>query len=100
MTQHPHPAVDPERDHREKPFNRADGFSGHDEHVRDEELKRGEAPSGTVAARPQDAGDGPGSRASFDPATGATRGSGAGPTEEFDTDDPTMGAGKKGGAEG
>lgn len=100
MTQHPHPEVDPERSRDEKPFNRAGGYSGQDEHVRDEGLKRDEAPSGTVAARPQDAGNGPGARASFDPATGATRGSGAGPTEEFDTDDPTMDSGKQGGAEG
>ena len=100
MTQHPHPEVDPERPHDEKPYNRAGGYSGEDEHVRDEALKRAEAPSGTVAARPQDAGSGNGSRASFDPATGATRGSGAGPTEELDTDGPTMGAGKQGGADG
>jgi hypothetical protein len=95
-----HSDTDPERDHCEKPFNRSGGYSGQDASVRDEEAKRAEGPAGTVAARPQDAGDRPGDRASFDPATGATRGSGAGPTEELDTDDPTMGAGKKGGAEG
>ena len=100
MTQHPHPEIDPERPRDEEAFNRAGGYSGQDEHVRDEELKRQEAPAGTVAARPEGAGSGNGARASFDPATGATRGSGRGPTEELDTDDPTMGAGKRGGAEG
>ena len=94
------PDIDPERDHGEKPFNRSGGYSGQDANVRDEAAKRGEAPAGTVAARPQDAGDRPGARASFDPATGATRGSGAGPTEELDTDDPTIDSGKTGGAEG
>lgn len=100
MTSLPHPAVDPERPHSERPFDRAGGYSGEDGNVRDEELMCANAPSGTVAARPQDAGDRPGARASFDPATGATRGSGAGPTEEYDTDDPVTGAGKQGGAEG
>ncbi len=95
-----HPEIDPERGHRDQPFDRADGYSGQEADGRDEERKRAESPSGTVAARPHDAGDGPGARASFDPQTGATRGSGAGPTEELDTDDQTMGAGKQGGAEG
>ena len=100
MTQHPHPEVDPERPHHEKSYNRRQGYSGEDPHVRDEERLRDEAPSGTVAARPQDTGDGVGARASFDPETGATRGSGAGPTEDFDTDDATIDSGKQGGAEG
>lgn len=100
MTQHRTPEVDPERSHAGEPFNRADGYSGQDHHIRDEEQERRDAPAGTVAARPEEAGEGPGARASFDPATGATRGSGAGPTEELDSDDPTLGAGKQGGAEG
>lgn len=100
MTQHPHPDVDPERPHAETRFNRGKGYSGQDADIRDEQRLADEAPSGTVAARPQDSGDGPGQRASFDPVTGATRGSGAGPSEEFDTDDQTVGSGKQGGAEG
>lgn len=100
MTQHPHPEVDPERPHAEKRFNRDEGYSGQDAGIRDEQRLAEENPSGTVAARPQDTGDGPSQRASLDPATGATRGSGAGPTEEFDTDDPTIDSGKDGGGEG
>ena len=100
MTQHSHPEVDPERPHAEKRFNRDEGYSGEDADIRDEQRLAGENPSGTVAARPQDAGGGNGAKASFDPATGATRGSGRGPAEDLDTDDPTIGAGKDGGAEG
>lgn len=100
MTKLPHPEVDPERPHSDKPFDRAEGFSGQDYDVRDEALRREQAPSGTVAARPHDAGDGPGARASFDPKTGATRGSGDGAAEDYDTDDPVTGSGNQGGAEG
>jgi len=95
-----HPQTDPERPRAEQPFDRAGGYSGQDADIRDEDRLRDAEPAGTVGARPQDAGDGPGARASFDPATGATRGSGAGPTEELDTDDATVGAGKDGGAAG
>jgi len=94
------PKTDPERPRAEQPFDRARGYSGQDADIRDEDLLRAREPAGTVGARPQDAGNGPGARASFDPATGATRGSGAGPGEELDTDDATIGAGKGGGAEG
>jgi hypothetical protein len=100
MTEHPHPEVDPERPHAETRFNRDEGYSGEDAGIRDEQRLAEERPSGTVAARPQDAGDGNGSRASFDPSTGATRGSGRGAGEDLDTDDPTTGEGKQGGAEG
>ena len=95
-----HRQTDPERPRAERPFDRRRGYSGQDADVHDENLQRDAEPAGTVGARPQDAGDGPGARASFDSATGATRGSGAGPSEELDTDDATLGAGKDGGAEG
>lgn len=100
MSQHPRPEIDPERPREETPFDRDAGYSGQDYDVRDEAETRDAAPAGTVAARPADAGDGPGARASFDPETGAVRGSGAGPTEEIDTDDPTTGLGNRGGAKG
>ena len=99
MTQHSRPEIDPERPHEEKAFDRSGGYSGQDDDVRDENLLRADAPSGTVAARPEDAGNGPGARASFDPQTGAVRGSG-GPEENYDTDAPNTGQGDKGGAEG
>lgn len=99
MDQHPRSDIDPERPRREAPFDRDRGYSGQDYDVRDEAALERAAPSGTVAARPEDVGRGPGARASFDPATGATRGSGT-PEENFDSDAPNTGEGDQGGAEG
>ena len=95
----PSDQVDPERTRAEKPFNRDSHFTGEDYHRDDEAAMGRENPSGTVAARPGEAGaeDDPalppdnGQRASFDPATGAVHGSGSGagggnPGEDFDED--------------
>lgn len=91
--------IDPERDHQDKPFDRTDGAYGLD-YDKDREAALGERmPSGTVAAKPGDAGPPAdpvmppenGRRASFDPATGAVHGSGSGagggnPGEDFESD--------------
>lgn len=77
--------VDPERPRTDKPFNRDTHFTGQDYHRDDEREMGRELPSGSVAFRAPQAGeDDPalppdnGRRASFDPATGAVRGSGVG----------------------
>ncbi len=94
-------AVDPGRDPDRNPFDTDTGLYGQEYH-RDREAAMGrQAPSGTVAAHPGEAGpdnaDLPpdnGRRASFDPATGAVHGSGSGagggnPGEDFDSDPAT-----------
>lgn len=93
-----HPQIDAERSHEPAPFNRASQYSGEDYSIADERARGVEAPSGTVAARPDESvhDDAPvppdnGQRASFDPATGAVHGSGSGAGggnagENFDED--------------
>ena len=79
------PKVDPGRNSEGNPFDADDGFYGLDYNTdREAELGR-QMPSGTVAARPTDAGPPQdpemppenGRRAYFDPKTGAVHGSGS-----------------------
>ncbi|GAA0671376.1 hypothetical protein FHT00_001903 [Sphingomonas insulae] len=98
--------VDPERDRQDKPFDRKDGTYGLDYDKEREAASGAQRPSGTVGARPGDAGPPRdpamppenGRRASFDPATGAVHGSGSGaggggnPGEDFESD-PAAGDG-------
>ena len=88
---------DPDRP-RQTAFDHDRGYSGQDYHLREEQRLAGDMPAGSVAPRASRVGGGDpatprdaGRRASFDPATGAVRGSGAGagggnPGEDPDAD--------------
>ncbi len=69
--------VDPTRK-PDNPFDHDEGMWGQSySREREEALRRGD-PSGAMNADPASAADGPGARASIDPASGEPRGSGAG----------------------
>jgi hypothetical protein len=75
--------IDPERA-RKPAFDNDRGYSGQDYDIREERRLAAEMPAGSVNAKPSSASADPdtppdaGRRASFDPVTGETRGSGTG----------------------
>lgn len=89
----PDSRVDPERPHVERPFDRADGYSGQDYRPGDEAALRDRPPAPAVSDD-RDLPPDNGRRAGVDERTGEVRGSGVGAGggqagEDFDGDSAT-----------
>lgn len=82
MVRDKRPDIDPERDPSNNPFDHDEGLFGQSYSREREEAMRKADPSGAVNADPVDPSDGGGTRASVDPASGETAGSGAEAAED------------------